>query len=269
MKQRVVVHNKGIHKGILFVVGLGPGAESLLSPLARQALEQSQVIAGYGRYIDLVSPALKAGKELIVSGMTREVERCKAAMAAACSGESVSLVCSGDPGVYALAGLVLEIMEVEGITPEELPVEIIPGVPAVCAAAARLGAPLTHDFACISFSDLLTPWELIEKRLQAAMAADFVLAVHNPSSRNRAANFARALELMRAALPSDTPVGVVREVYRPEEKAHLVTLGALDPALVDMLSIVIVGNSQSRIIFADSSAPRLLTPRGYARKYEL
>ncbi len=256
-------------KGILFVVGLGPGDESLLSPLARRALEQSRVIAGYGRYVDLVSPELKAGRELIVSGMTKEVDRCKAALDAARSGKSVSLVCSGDPGIYALAGLVLEIMEVEGLSPEELPVEIIPGVPAVCAAAARLGAPLMHDFACISFSDLLTPWELIEKRLEAAMSADFVLAIYNPSSRSRGGNFARALELMRDALSPDTPVGVVREAYRPDEKIWLGTLRDLDPARVDMLSILIVGNSQSRVIFAASSAPRLLTPRGYARKYEL
>ena len=253
----------------LFIIGLGPGNESLLSPLARQAITQSHALAGYKLYLELVPQELKEGREIIVSGMTQEVARCKAAITAALSGKTVSLVCSGDAGIYALAGLVLEIMEADNISPELLNVEVIPGVPAVCAAAARLGAPLMHDFACISFSDLLTPWALIEKRLKAVIEADFVIAIYNPSSKKRGTNFIAALEIMQKSLAPTTPVGLVREAYRPNEQVSLFELASLDPSQVDMLSILIVGNSQSRIIFKDSCSPKMLTPRGYANKYRL
>ncbi|MDL2291035.1 precorrin-3B C(17)-methyltransferase [Desulfovibrio sp. OttesenSCG-928-F20] len=258
----------------LRVVGLGPGEAALLAPEALAALHDSQVIAGYGAYLDLIDPALLADKEVIVTGMTGEMRRVNAAIDSALAGRATALVCSGDPGIYALAGLALELLEERGIVPDALPFIVVPGIPALCAAAAILGAPLTHDFACVSLSDLLTPWALIRKRLDCAFAGDFVVVLYNPRSKRRVSQLDEALELALAHRRVETPVGLVRNAKRKGEQAALFSLGTFDPSLVDMLSLVIVGNSQSRIVPGSgkqatewASGARLLTPRGYLEKY--
>lgn len=245
------------------MVGLGPGDAGLLAPMARQAIEAARVVVGYGTYLDLVPPELVAGKDVIRTGMTGEVARCEAAVARALAGDDTAVVSGGDAGVYGMAGLVLEILEARGLL-DVLEFSVAPGIPALAGAAALLGAPLTHDFASISLSDLLTPWEVIEKRIALAAQADFVLVLYNPRSRRRAGHLARAMELIAAWRGMDTPVGVVRNAYRPGQEAFVTTLSGFDPGAVDMLTIVIVGNASSRIV-----SGRMLTPRGYGGKYGL
>ena len=169
---------------MLTAVSLGPGDESLLTPAARKAIADADVVAGYKSYIELVSPALLEGKEVISTGMMGEVERAKMAIESARSGKRTVMVCSGDAGIYAMAGLLLEILDAENLL-EEVPFDVVPGVAAFNSAAALLGAPLMHDFASVSLSDLLTPWEVIEKRLRLAAEADFVIAIYNPRSKKR------------------------------------------------------------------------------------
>jgi len=171
-------------RGRITVIGLGPGDAGLLAPMARSALVRAQAIVGYKGYIELVEPELLATRQVLSTGMTGEVERCGAAIDLAQGGVETVVVSSGDAGVYAMAGLVLELMEARGLL-DELELEVVPGIPALCAAAALLGAPLMHDFAVISLSDLLTTWELIEKRLTAAAEADFVVVLYNPRSGRR------------------------------------------------------------------------------------
>lgn len=244
----------------LHIVGLGPGSADCLTPQAERALAGSACIAGYARYVELVPDGLRAGKRIISNGMRQEEARCAAAVESALSGTPTALVCSGDPGIYALAGLVLEQLEERGLL-ETLPLEIVPGVPAVCAAAALLGAPLMHDFACVSLSDLLTPWEAIERRLRGAFAADFVVAVYNPRSRGRDWQLDRALELARAERRATCPVGIVRNACREGQRVRVTTLADVRSDEVDMLSIVIIGNSETRRM-----GPYMATPRGYAAR---
>ena len=247
--------------GKLYVCGLGPGAEDLLTPQAEAVLERSEVIFGYETYVDLLPSRLLIGKEIMRGRMGGEVERCAAALRAAESGRQVCLVSSGDAGIYGMAGLALELAEAAALAePAYAPpdMEIVPGVPALCAAAALLGAPLIHDFAVVSLSDLLTPWELIEKRLMAAAQADFVLVLYNPSSRGRWAQFRRAWKLLREQCGEGRPYGMVREAFRPGQQVSAGRMAELDPAQVDMLSILFVGNSQTRL-----HNGRLITPRGY------
>ncbi|BDQ37592.1 precorrin-3B C(17)-methyltransferase [Pseudodesulfovibrio nedwellii] len=244
-------------------VSLGPGDESLLTPAARKALEEADVIAGYKGYIELTPPELLEGKEVVSTGMMGEVERVKAAVECARSGKKTVMVCSGDAGIYAMAGLILEILEAEGLL-EKIPFEIIPGVAAFNAASALLGAPLMHDFASISLSDLLTPWELIEKRLAAAAGADFVIAIYNPRSRKRHDHLQKALDIIGEFRGPETPVGVVGKAYRQGQSVKAVTLSSVDVEAVDMQTVLIVGNSATRI-----TGGRLLTPRGYHQKYDI
>lgn len=244
----------------LYIVGLGPGHAGCLTPQAREALDQAACIAGYHLYLDLVPPELLHGKVRIASGMRHEEERCAAAVDAALAGQCTALVCSGDPGVYALAGLALEMLAARNLL-DIVPFSVIPGIPAVCAAAALLGAPLMHDFACISLSDLLTPWQTIERRLKAALEADFVCALYNPRSKGRRRQLTEALALARAFRNPDCPVGLVRNAFRPGQRAAVFRLAELDEETVDMLSILIIGNSESRALGA-----YMLTPRGYERK---
>lgn len=244
-------------------VSLGPGDESLLTPAARKALEEADVIAGYKGYIELTPPELLEGKEVVSTGMMGEVERVKAAIECARSGRKTVMVCSGDAGIYAMAGLILEILEAEELL-DEIPFEVIPGVAAFNAASALLGAPLMHDFASISLSDLLTPWELIEKRLTAAASADFVIAIYNPRSRKRHDHLQKALEIIGKFRGAETPVGVVGKAYRPGQSVKAVTLDSVDVEAVDMQTVLIVGNSATRI-----TGGRLLTPRGYHQKYDI
>lgn len=247
-----------MHNAQLYVVGLGPGNPDGITPQAREAIRRADCVAGYRLYVDLIPPAWLEGKTVITTGMRHEQERCQAAIDAARAGHVTVMVCSGDAGIYGMSGLVLEMLEAQGLL-DSIPVEVVAGVPAVCAAAALLGAPLMHDFACVSLSDLLTPWEVIERRLHAACAADFVLALYNPRSRGRDWQLARALEIAREHRPTATPVGLVRQAGRAGEEASVHTLGSLNPEAVDMLSIVIIGNSASR-----QCCGRMITPRGYA-----
>lgn len=242
---------------LLSVVGLGPGDSVLLTPQAAHCLEQAQTIVGYPLYVDLVPPQYRAGKTILTTGMRHEIDRCNAAIDATLTGSPTAVVCSGDAGIYGMSGLVLELLEQRGLQ-DTVPVEIIPGIPAVCAAAALLGAPLMHDFACVSLSDLLTPWTRITARLHAAVSADFVLTLYNPRSRGRDWQLAHAMEIIRAYRSPDTPVGLVRKAYRPDQNVSLHTLEKFDTGLVDMLSIVVVGNSSTRI-----AGKYMLTPRGY------
>ncbi|NDV19675.1 precorrin-3B C(17)-methyltransferase [Pseudodesulfovibrio sp. JC047] len=244
-------------------VSLGPGDESLLVPAARAALQDADVIAGYKGYIELTPPELLEGKEIVSTGMMGEVERVKAAVDCARSGKKTVMVCSGDAGIYAMAGLILEILEAENLL-ETIPFEVIPGVAAFNAASALLGAPLMHDFASISLSDLLTPWERIEKRLSAAAEADFVIAIYNPRSRKRHDQLRKALDIIGKFRSPETPVGVVGKAYRPGQSVTAVPLNQVDVETVDMQTVLIVGNSATRI-----TGGRMLTPRGYHRKYDI
>lgn len=246
-----------IKNGQLYVVGLGPGDQSLMTAQALMALERSSCIAGYGPYLDLLPGALKRAKKLISSGMRQEKERCQEAIRFALAGEVTSMVCSGDPGIYAMASLVIEILKQRDLL-NSLSLEIVPGIPALCAAAARLGAPLGHDFACISLSDLLTPWEVIKKRLMCAFEGDFVTVLYNPRSKGRPDYLAFALSLAKKWRKAECPVAMARNVFRQGEELFLSSLENFAPEDADMLSIVIIGNNQS--VWAGKY---MLTPRGY------
>lgn len=239
------------------MVGIGPGHAAGLTIEARQAMENAEVVAGYHTYLELV-PELIAGKEVIGSGMMQEVERCEAAVERARAGSRVAVISSGDPGIYGMAGLVLELVVKlpESARPE---VRIIPGVSAVGSAAAVLGAPLMHDFAVISMSDLMTPWELIEKRVRAAAEADFVIAIYNPKSMRRTEQIEKVREIVLQHRPATTPVGVVRSVSRPDQEAVITTLDRFTEEKIDMFTTVIIGNSQTF-----RSGNYMITPRGYA-----
>lgn len=243
--------------GKLWVVGLGPGDVLHLTPAARAAIEQADCIAGYKTYLELI-PELIEGKELLSSGMRQEVERCQLALDRAEAGAKVALVCSGDAGVYGMAGLILELLD-----GRELDVEMVPGISAVQAAASRLGAPLMHDFSVISLSDLLTPWPLIRQRLNAAGSADFVVALYNPKSRGRTSQIGAAQQILLRHRGPQTPVGIVRNACRAGEEVTVTTLAEMLACEIDMFSLVVIGNSSTYL----DTAGRLVTPRGYAGKY--
>jgi adenosylcobyric acid synthase len=241
----------------LYVVGIGPGGAEHITPAATAAIAAASVVVGYSTYLELI-PELLAGKEVVSSGMMKEVERCRQALDLAAAGQTVALVSSGDAGVYGMAGLALELA-----ADSTVEIEIVPGISAVQAAAARLGAPLMHDFAVVSLSDLLTPWALIRRRLLAAGAADFVVALYNPRSKGRIAQLEEARQILLRHRSPATPVGIVRNACRPGESVVVTDLQGLAGETVDMLSLVIVGNSSTRL----DGRGRMLTPRGYAGKY--
>ncbi|BBD09693.1 precorrin-3B C(17)-methyltransferase [Desulfovibrio ferrophilus] len=253
--------DRGRGSGALTVIGLGPGDAQLLSPQALDALVRAETIVGYGTYIDLIDPDLLTGKEVIITGMKKEMDRVAAAVDRAQDGSNVVVVSSGDAGIYGMAGLVLETLEARNLL-EDIPLRILPGIPALAAGAALLGAPLTHDFAVISLSDLMTPWETIEQRVTHAAAADFAIVLYNPKSRRRDWQLPRALELIAEHRSPETPVGLVRKAFRPGQDVTSCALSEFDPASVDMLSIVFIGNSNTRL-----SAGHMITPRGYLAKY--
>ncbi|MCP4746205.1 MAG: precorrin-3B C(17)-methyltransferase [Desulfobacteraceae bacterium] len=264
--------NRGHCKAKICVVGIGPGHIGHMSVNARLALESADVIAGYATYIDLIRPLIE-GKQVISTGMTKELQRVNDAVDAAIKGQQVALVSSGDAGIYAMASLVLEVCTGKGLKmvsrqvenpSKEIHVEIIPGIPALCSGAALLGAPLTHDFAAISLSDLLTPWQIIEKRLSAAAEADFVIVLYNPKSKKRHWQLQLAQELILAHRSGQTPVGIVTAAMRQDQKVTLTTLDQLHTAQVDMQTTVFIGNSSTRQI-----DQWMLTPRGYASKYKI
>ena len=242
-----------MNTGRLYVVGIGPGDSAQMTPRAAWALTQSEVIAGYSLYLDLIAPLLE-GKEIIRTAMRGERERCEAAVQAALSGRVVAVVSGGDAGVYGMAGLVLELAEPH----PGLEVEVIPGVTAATAAAAVLGAPLGHDFAVISLSDLLTPWEIIEKRLQLCAAGDMVICLYNPSSKSREGYLARACAAILQHRDGGTPCGIVRQAGRIGQTHRILPLEELVNTPADMLTTVIVGSSRTRTVNG-----RLITPRGY------
>lgn len=250
---------------LLYIVGTGPGATSHLTDAARQAIAASSVIIGYDNYVELVRPLLE-GKQVISTGMMQEVQRCREAIRLAREGEPVALVSGGDSGIYGMAGLVLELVEMDTAQNPDLPpldIRVIPGISAVQAAAALLGAPLMHDFAVISLSDLLTPWDLIKTRLDAAARADFVVAIYNPRSKSRRTQIEEAQSILLEHRPPDTPAGIVRNACRDGQAVVVTTLGRLLDHEIDMTSIVLVGNASSFI----DAAGRIVTPRGYAGKY--
>lgn len=240
-------------RGRLLVVGLGPGDRAVMTGQALEALRQAEVVVGYeGYYTGLAD--LVAGKECLALPLTQETERARLAVERLRRGQIVCVISSGDPGVYGMAGLVLQCL---GDDPEE-DVAIVPGVSAVNAAAALLGAPLGHDFAVVSLSDLLTPWGVIERRLHAAAEADFVLAILNPKSRRRHWQYQRAQEILAGCRPPHTPVGIVRNAYRPNQSIERTTVAHMTELPVDMFTTVIVGNSQTLRL-----GHGIVTPRGY------
>jgi precorrin-3B C17-methyltransferase len=235
-------------------------------------LETVDAVAGYTTYIDLVRPLI-TGKQIISTAMTKEVDRVSAALDLSLSGTACAVISSGDPGVYAMAGLVLEMCRertiaiggVENIEDSaRLIVEVVPGIPALCSGASLLGAPLTHDFAAVSLSDLLTPWKVIEGRLAAAARADFVIVIYNPKSRRRADHLARAQRIILDHRDPTTPVGIVTGAMRENQRVTLTTLADLHRAEVDMQTTVFVGNSSTF-----NYDGFMVTPRGYADKYDM
>lgn len=239
---------------MIYVVGIGPGNIEDMTARAKERLEKSQVILGYKTYIRLIEPLLN-GKTVIQNGMRGEVERCREAVSQAKGGVDVALVSGGDPGVYAMAGLLLEIVVKEA---PEIRVEVIPGVTAANAAAAALGAPLMHDHAYISLSDCLTDWSLIEKRLRLAAEGDFVVCLFNPKSHARSEHLERACKILMESKSRETPVGIVTHAAREEQVVELTTLMELPGKEVSMSSMVIIGNRHT-FRFDDY----LITPRGY------
>lgn len=237
----------------LYCIGIGPGGAEQMTGRAVRALAQCDCVAGYGLYLDLIAELIE-GKTRIQTGMTREVDRCTAARDAAKQGHTVAVVSSGDAGVYGMAGLLFEVCADE----PEIEIEVVPGITAACSGGAVLGSPLTNDFACVSLSDLLTPWEVIEKRLRGAAAGDFCIVLYNPASKRRTDHLRRACDILLETLPPETVCGTVRSIGREGEAYHLTTLGALRDTPVDMLTTVFVGNSRTRVING-----RMVTPRGY------
>ncbi|PWG11236.1 precorrin-3B C(17)-methyltransferase [Streptomyces sp. V2] len=239
-------------RGRLAVVGLGPGARDLLTPRAKAELRRASVLVGLDQYVDQVRDLLRPGTVVLESGLGAEEERARTAVAEARKGLAVALIGSGDAGVYAMASPALAEAS------DDIDVVGVPGVTAALAAGAILGAPLGHDHVSISLSDLHTPWEVIERRVRAAAEADLVVTFYNPRSRGRDWQLPKALSLLSEHRSSATPVGVVRNASRVDESSRVTTLGELDPATVDMMTVVTVGNTATRII-----AGRMVTPRGY------
>jgi len=251
-------------RGRLSIVGIGPGGLDQMTGRAREVIAAAECVIGNGTYLDQVAPLL-GGKEVIRSSMGKEVDRARRAVELACSGR-VAVVSGGDPGIYGMASIVLEVLEHSGLA---IPVEVVPGVTAATAAASRLGSPLSGDFAVISLSDLLTPWEEIERRLELAFRMQVPVVLYNPRSRGRKDHLAVALSLAGRHLPSETPVGFVKDAFRPGEQAVITTLGKAGERIgeVDMHATVIIGGRGSRIWRRGEEAQGIITPRGYERKY--
>ena len=248
--------------GKIYLVGLGPGDPQYLAPAASQALASSDVIVGFRAYIQQIE-ALTTGKVVVSMELGQELERASAAVDSAYSGKTVAVVSSGDAGIYGMSGPVFRVLtdrDWDGQNPE---VETIPGVSAMQAAAAVLGSPLMQDFCAISLSDLLTPWEKIRARLEAAGQGDFVVALYNPRSRRRQTQLLEAREILLKYRPGDTPVGLVCDAFRPGQKVTVTNLQDLemDAELVDMVTMVLIGNSTTYL-----HGGKVITPRGYEEK---
>ena len=252
--------NRNAHSsGTLFVVGLGPGSLDLLTPEAATALDAADTVVGYQGYLELIAATGRQGRSS-AAALGEEVERARLALQLAEEGRAVALVSSGDAGVYGMGGVVWELAARQGTAVE---IVVVPGITAACSAAARLGAPLAHDWACVSLSDLLTPWDVITRRVEAAAQADFVLVLYNPASRSRTHQLTAVADRLLAFRDPQTPVGLVENAYRDGERVEVVTLLdlALGKARVNMFTIVIVGGTRT---FVDRG--RMITPRIYAAK---
>lgn len=244
--------------GRLWLVGQGPGALSQITPAAQAAITQADVVIGYGLYVDLIRPLLRPGQIVEALPITQERQRASRAIQLAQWGLTVAVISSGDCGIYGMAGLVLEQLQAQNWDGQVPEVEVFPGISAIQSAAARVGAPLMHDFCAISLSDLLTPWPVIEKRLHAAAEADFVTAFYNPRSQQRIQQVAIAQAIFLQYRHPQTPVALVQSAYRPEEKIILTTLAELLEFPIDMLTTVLIGNQSTQF-----HANWMITPRGY------
>ncbi|QLC50921.1 precorrin-3B C(17)-methyltransferase [Methanolobus zinderi] len=252
-------------KGKLYIIGIGPGSVEQLTVKSRDVILNSDYIVGNGTYLDQMASLLNE-QEIVRSAMGKEVDRSRKAVELA-QEHVVSMISGGDANVYGMAGLVLEVAEHEGLDVE---IEVLPGVTAITAAASVLGAPIVNDMCTVSLSDLLTPWEVIEKRLDAAASADFIMSLYNPKSRQRKSNFARAIEIIRKHKDDSVPVGLVKNALRDENQDYIVTtLGEVMEYndWVDMSTTILITSNDSRI-WDSPYGKRIITPRGYHRKYD-
>ena len=244
--------------GRIIIAGIGPGSQEDITPAVLEAVQQADAIVGYKYYFQFIEPYVKKGCECIDTGMKKERERAEQAFLLAETGKTVVVISSGDAGLYGMAPLVYEMAEAKG---SDITIETLPGISAFQKAASLLGAPIGHDTCIISLSDLMTPWEVIERRIKAAATGDFVTAIYNPKSHGRYWQLYRLQELFLMEHSADTPVGYVRQAGRPEQQVKVTTLGAFDPEDIDMFTVVLIGNSQSYI-----SDGKIITPRGYYRE---
>lgn len=234
----------------LYVVGIGPGGRDNMTYKAVEAIKNSEVIVGYTPYISYIEDLVE-GKELFSTGMKGEIERCKEAIEQVRKGKDTAIISTGDAGLYGMAGPILELAD-------DMEVEIVPGVTAAFSAASELGAPIMHDYASISLSDLLTPWEVILKRAEKAAEADFVIAIYNPRSRGRQGHLEEVTDIILKHRSNDTPVGIVKDSGRPGTQVTTTTLGNIDYSMIDMFTVLIIGNSNTYI-----EDKKMITPRGY------
>ncbi|ESA38677.1 precorrin-3b c17-methyltransferase [Leptolyngbya sp. Heron Island J] len=244
--------------GHLYLIGSGPGSLAQLTAAARTALLDCDVVIGYGLYLELLRPLFHPNQVIETSKITQEVQRAERAVTLAQQGLTVGMVSSGDCGIYGMGGLVLECLAQGGWDGQTPGVSVLPGITALQAVAARVGAPLMHDFCAISLSDLLTPWQVIENRLEAAAQGDFVVALYNPRSQTRTQGIKIALEILGRHRSPDTPVAIARSLYRSGESVHCLTLATVDVTTIDMLTVVLIGNSRTFL-----HQDHMITPRGY------
>ena len=244
--------------GRIIIAGIGPGSQEDITPAVLEVVQQADAIVGYKYYFQFIEPYVKKGCECIDTGMKKERERAEQAFLLAETGKTVVVISSGDAGLYGMAPLIYEMAEAKG---SDITIETLPGISAFQKAASLLGAPIGHDTCIISLSDLMTPWEVIERRIKAAATGDFVTAIYNPKSHGRYWQLYRLQELFLMERSADTPVGYVRQAGRPEQQVKVTTLGAFDPEDIDMFTVVLIGNSQSYI-----SDGKIITPRGYYRE---
>ena len=246
--------------GKISVVGIGPGSLDDMTYRARRTIEEATTVVGYKRYVDLIAELVE-GKTVLDTGMTQEIDRCRAALKAASEGETVVVISSGDAGIYGMAGLVLELLVKMDKAERPEFGGVIPGVSAMSAAAGLLGAPIMHDFVVISLSDLLTPWEIIQERAELAAQGDFVTALYNPRSNKRVGQINAVQDIFLRHRAPETPVGIVTGASRTNEAVLISTLGAFTKEDINMFSLVIIGNSKTRQV-----GDWMITPRGYQKR---
>lgn len=245
--------------GRLTVIGFGPGGYEDMTNRAVKAIQEAEIVVGYTTYVDLLRPMFPE-KEYVATPMMQEVKRCEMAVDLAGQHEKIAMVSSGDSGIYGMAGIVMEVAKKKQA---EIEIKVVPGITAASAAAAILGAPLMHDFSVISLSDLMTPIDLIWKRIECAGMSDMIVCLYNPKSKKRQTYVEIAADILMKYRSEDTPVGVVRHAGRKEESSYLTTLGELKHMPLDMFCVVLIGNSTTYIMDG-----KMITPRGYECKYE-